>query len=285
VKQLAQTGITTHWLKVDSQAVVNVADFEQACAVGAELASVIYANNEVGTIQPIAQLAQIAHQHGVLFHTDAVQAGGQLPLDVAALGVDLLSLAAHKFYGPKGVGVLYVREGVPLRPTQTGGSHENGRRAGTHNTPLIVGMAHALELAYAEQEQRRSHLQQLRTWLIDAILTSIPDVVLTGHPIQRLPSHASFIIAGVEANQLLMHLDMRGIAASSGSACKTGNPEPSDVLLAMGYSRAAALSSLRLTLGKDTTQDDLAYTVEQVAASVTALRKIKQKIVPSEQKQ
>jgi cysteine desulfurase len=228
----------------------------------------------VGTIQPIAELAAIARTKGIMLHTDAVQAAGQLMLDVQSLGVDLMSISAHKYYGPKGVGVLYIRRGGEILPETTGGSHENGRRAGTQNTPLIVGMAKALELAYQERNERVERYKKLREILIDGVLSQVPDSELTGHPENRLPSHASFVFRGIEANQLLMHLDMRGIAASSGSACKTGNPEPSEVLLALGYDRELAMSGLRLTVGKDTTEDDALYAVEAVVESVAALRKL-----------
>lgn len=256
---------------VNSQGLVDSQAFANALTEQTALASVIYANNEVGTVQPISDLAQLAHDKGVYFHTDAVQAGGQLSLDTQMLGIDLLSLSAHKFYGPKGIGVLYVRDGIELFPSQSGGSHERGRRAGTHNTPLIVGLAKALELAYAEYDDRISRLNQLREKLITGILTQIPQAQLTGHPAQRLPSHASFVIAGVDSNKLLMHLDMRGIAASSASACKTGNPEPSDVLLALGYDAQAAMGSLRCTLSHHTTEADLTYAIEAIAQSVQKL--------------
>ncbi len=257
---------------VDSDGFIDIDAFEGACRDGALLTSIIYANNELGTIQPIAQLAEIARRYGVLFHTDAVQAGGQLSLDVQALGVDMLSLSAHKFYGPKGAGLLYVRNGIQLNPSQSGGSHEQGRRAGTHNTPLIVGMAKALELAYSDD--RVDHFTAMRDRLIDGVLTTIPNTKLTGHSETRLPSHASFVIEGVDGNSLLMHLDMNGVSGSSGSACKTGNPEPSDVLLAVGYSPENALSGLRLTVGKQTTADAIDNAVEILAKSVQTLRQL-----------
>jgi cysteine desulfurase len=249
-------------------------DLERAWRDDTILASSMYANNEVGTIQPIPQLAQAAHQRGILFHTDAVQAGGQLALDVQALDVDMMSLSAHKFYGPKGVGVLYVRDGIDLISTQTGGSHESGRRAGTLNTPLIVGMAKALEIAYAKQETHVAHYQTMRDFLIDGILAEVPGAQLTGHPANRLPSHASFVIPGMDSNTLLMHLDVNGIAASSGSACKTGNPEPSSVLLAMGYSPDEAVSGLRLTVGRQTTVEDVEYTIQVLAKAVEKLSRL-----------
>jgi cysteine desulfurase len=241
----------------------------------ARLVSLMYANNEVGSIHDLPALASAAHQIGAYFHTDAVQAGGQLPLDVRALDIDMLSLSAHKFYGPKGVGLLYVRKGVGLNPVQTGGSHEFGLRAGTHNTPLIVGMALALELAYAEQESRVAHLMARRDQLIEDVLGRVPGARLTGHPAERLPSHASFVIEGAESNTVLMHLDLQGVAASSGSACKTGNPEPSDVLLAMGYSAAEAFTGLRLTVGLGTAPEDIDYAVDTLARTVDKVRRVK----------
>ncbi len=273
VGQLADLmGFSETLVPVDSDGRIDVEDFVAALTPKTALASVMYANNEVGSINPIPQLAAQAHEHGALFHTDAVQAAGQLTLDVQTLGVDLLSLSAHKFYGPKGVGALYVRDGIDLVPSQSGGSHEDGRRAGTLNTPGIVGMALALELAYAEYEQRVAHFQQMRDGLIDGVLTRVPGAQLTGHRTQRLPAHASFVFEGVESNMLLMHLDLKGIAASSASACKTGSPEPSAVLLAMGYPRDLALGSLRLTVGIHTTEDDVAYAVETLVASVEKVR-------------
>jgi len=261
---------------VDRQGLVDEQQYELILQSGNVcLASIIYANNEVGTVQDIAKLAQIAHAFGAVFHTDAVQAAGQLSLDVQALGVDMLSISAHKFYGPKGVGALYVREGTPLYAVQTGGSHEEGRRAGTLNTPGIVGMAKALELAYEEREHRLAHYHHLREMLMSEMVRRVPGAMVTGHPTNRLPSHASFVIDGVDANQLLIHMDMRGVAASSASACKTGNPEPSGVLMALGYSREQALGSLRLSVGQQTTEEDVEYVVQAVAESVEALRQLR----------
>jgi cysteine desulfurase len=257
---------------VDHEGLIDVEVFAEAMRDDTALASIMYANNEVGTIQPIPKLVEHTHERGALFHTDAVQAAGQLVLDVRTLGVDMMSISAHKFYGPKGVGALYVRSGIELVPSQSGGSHEEGRRAGTLNTPGIVGMAKALEIATEEYEQRNAHYKRLRDALIDGILAAVNGAQLTGHRTQRLPSHASFVFEGVDANLLLMHLDLRGVAASSASACKTGNPEPSGVLLAMGLDRQSALSSLRLTVGLHTTDDDVEYAVQTVAASVEKVR-------------
>jgi len=236
------------------------------------LVSVMMANNEVGTIQPIAEIAARVRERGVPFHTDAVQAGGHLPLDVEALQVDLLSLSAHKFYGPKGVGLLYVRRGVRLLPVQTGGGQERGRRSGTENVPYIVGMATALELAQAERDAEARRLNLLRDRLIQGLMARIPDLILTGHPTQRLPGHVSLIVPGAEAEALLIALDMAGIAASSGSACATGSPTPSHVLTAMGYTPQEAMSALRLTLGRANSEADVDYVIEKLAEIVPRVR-------------
>ncbi|MFP4322369.1 MAG: cysteine desulfurase family protein [Anaerolineales bacterium] len=236
------------------------------------LASIMYANNEIGSISPLAELAEAAHARGALFHTDAVQAAGQLPLNVHELNVDMLSISGHKFYGPKGVGALYIREGAELLPSQTGGTHEAGRRAGTLNTPLIVGLAKALEFAYADREARAAHLARLRDRLIDGILARVPDAQLTGSREHRLPSHASFVFKGVDGNQLLMFLDNKGIGASSGSACKTGNPRPSELLMHLGYDENWALGGLRLSVGMHTTDADIDYVLEILPALVEKVR-------------
>lgn len=279
VEQMAAVmGFERTVLPVDVTGMVDVEDFAAACVPGTTVASVIYSNNEVGTIAPLPHLAETAHAHGVLFHTDAVQAAGQLSLDVRSLGVDMMSISAHKFYGPKGVGALFVRKGINLVPSQSGGSHEDGRRAGTHNTAAIVGMARALQLAHEEQDERLGHYRALRDQLIEGILSRIPQAQLTGHPEQRLPSHASFIFPGVDSSRLLMHLDMQGVAASGGSACKSGNPEPSNVLMAMGYSRDEAIGSLRLSVGKQTTTEDVQYAIQAVEDSVNKLMKLKDEV-------
>ncbi len=261
-------------LPVDRDGLIDAEDFAGAIRDDTTVASVMYVNNEVGTIEPIPVLAAQARARGVLFHTDAVQAAGQLTLDVNALGVDLLSISAHKFYGPKGVGALYVREGVQLEASQTGGGHEHDRRGGTLNTPGIVGMAKALEIAYAQFDEYTAHYRARRDQLIDGVLSRVPGAHLTGHPVHRLPSHASFVLEGIDANTLLIHLDLKGIAASSASACKTGNPEPSAVLLALAYPPELALGSLRLTVGRQTSEADIDYTVTTLAQTVEKLRKL-----------
>ena len=263
---------------VDKYGLVEPEAFAEACQAGGALASVIYASNELGTIQDLPLLSGIAHAHGLLMHTDAVQAGGQLDLDVERLGVDMLSLSAHKFYGPKGVGILYVKDGVELAPSQSGGGHERGLRAGTHNTAFIVGMAKSLELAYDEQNQRLGHFTKLRDQLIQGILDRLPCAALSGHPQRRLPSHASFILHGIDANALMMHLDMVGLAASSGSACKTGNPEPSEILLGAGYSQEEAKCGLRLSLGLQNTEEDISYVLDVLATAVEKLSNLKREM-------
>jgi len=219
--------------------------------------SVIYGNNEIGTINPIAKIGEECRKRGIPFHTDAVQAGAYLPVDVEALNVDLLSLGAHKFYGPKGVGGLYIRKGTPVLPVLTGGSQEFGMRAGTHNVPYIVGFAEAFHLAQQEREQRTAHVKPLRDRLVGQVLEEIPETRLTGHLEQRLPNHASFVFKNVDGNALLMLLDVEGFACSSGSACKTGDPEPSDVLTSLGLAREWSLGSLRVTLGSGSTSAEV----------------------------
>jgi cysteine desulfurase len=246
-------GFELEYLPVDSTGQVHPEYVENCLRADTAVVSVMYANNEIGTINPIAGIAEICQEKGIPFHTDAVQAASYLALDVQNQKVDLAALGAHKFYGPKGVGALFVRTGTSLIPTQTGGGQEFNLRAGTHNIPYIAGMAEALRLARDEREARVKHVQPLRDHIIGRVLEDIPDTQLTGHPTERLPNHASFVFNGVDGNALLMMLDMQGFACSSGSACKTGSPEPSEVLTALGLSRAWALGSLRVTLGKGTT--------------------------------
>jgi cysteine desulfurase len=273
--QLADVmGYEVTLLPIDSTGIVSPDDFEAAIRDNTTLASIIYANNEVGTVNPLPELGKIAKSHNIIFHTDAVQAGGQLSLDVQELGVDLMSISGHKFYGPKGVGALFVREGIELIPSQSGGSHENGLRAGTHNTPFIIGLAKALELAYTEREERLAHVTKLRQMLVDGIISRIPQAQTTGHPEHRLPSHASFIFDNLDANKLLIHMDMKGVAASSASACKTGNPEPSSVLLALGYAREDAFGSLRLTVSHNTSEADIEYAIDVIVESAEAVYKL-----------
>jgi len=230
-------------------------------------------NNEVGTLEPLAEISKIARDKKIIFHTDAVQAGGYLDLDVNKLGVDLMSLGAHKFHGPKGVGALYVRAGTPLLATQTGGSHERSRRAGTENIPYLVGMATALKIAQSEREQENARLIGLREKLVEGILERVAGAELTGDPKNRLPGHASFVIPGAIGDEMILGLDLAGIAGSTGSACTAGALEPSHVLAAMGYSADLARGALRLTLGRDNSDEDVEYAINTVANVVGKLRR------------
>jgi len=265
-------GFEVTYVPVDKYGLVDPDDVGRAIKDTTILISIMYANNEVGTIEPIAEIGKIAKEKGIPFHTDAVQAGGTLNLNVDELNVDLLSLSAHKFYGPKGVGVLYVRKGVPLLPTQTGGAHERNRRAGTENVPYIVGLATALKIAYEELESNNRRIAALRDRLIKGILESIDEVELTGHPTNRLPNSASFVFKYIEGESMLLNLDLAGVCASSGSACTSASLEPSHVLLAMGIPPEVAHGSLRLTLGRENTEEDVDYVLEILPGIVQKLR-------------
>lgn len=267
-------GFTLTLLPVDSDGMVALRDVEAALGDGQDVAlvSVMLANNEVGTIQPVAEIAALCRERGVPIHTDAVQAAGKLSLRVDELGVDALSTSAHKFYGPKGTGFLYVRSGTPFWPTMTGGSHEASRRAGTENVPGIVGMARALALVEAEREQENARLRVLRDRLIGGILETVDGAVLTGSRTARLANHASFVLRGVEAEGVLIALDLAGIAASSGSACMSGSHRPSHVLEAMGVLAADAVGGLRLSLGHSNTPEDVETVLARLPAIVAQIK-------------
>jgi len=250
-------GFLVEWLDVNEKGMVTPETVAKAICGNTAIVSVMYANNEIGTINPVKEIAEICRANNILFHTDAVQAAAYLPVDVNELGVDMMSLGAHKFYGPKGVGALYVRKGTPLVSQLTGGGQEFSQRAGTQNVPYIVGFAEALRLTHKEREQRVEHVLPLRDKIIGAVLETIPDSQLTGDMENRLPQHASFVFKGVDGNLLLTLLDAAGFACSSGSACKTGNPEPSEVMNAIGLSSDWGLGSLRITLGSHTTPADV----------------------------
>lgn len=253
-EQLAQLhDFELEYLPVDEFGIVHPHEVAKRLRSDTAIVSVIYANNEIGTINPIDEIGDICMERGIPLHTDAVQAAAYLPIDVQKLKVDLVSLGAHKFYGPKGIGALYIRKGTPILPSLTGGEQEKGLRAGTHNTPYIVGLAESLHLAQVERQERYDRMLPMRDRMVGYILEEVPNAQLTGHPTKRLPNHASFVFEGVDGNALLMMLDVAGYACSSGSACKTGDPEPSDVLIALGLPRSWSLGSLRVTLGKDTT--------------------------------
>ncbi len=265
-------GCSVTYLPVDEYGRVDPDDVGRAITDKTILISIMYANNEVGTIQPIADIGRIAHSRNIPLHTDAVQAGGTLNLNVDELNVDLLSLSAHKFYGPKGVGVLYQRQGTPLLPTQTGGGHERHRRAGTENVPYIVGLATALKLAHEHRQENNQRITGLRSRLIHGVREAVPDSQLTGHPTERLPNSASFVFGGVEGESILLNLDLKGVAASSGSACTSGAAEPSHVLVALGLPAELCQGSLRLTLGNDNTEDDVDYVLSILPSIVHKLR-------------
>ena len=259
-EQLAMLyGFELEYLPVDTFGMVDPLEVAKRLRPDTAVVSVIYANNEIGTINPIQDIGTICQQNRIPFHTDAVQAAAYLPIDTTTLRVDFLSLGAHKFYGPKGVGALFIRKaaGLHLAPIQTGGGQEFGLRAGTPNLPYIVGMAEALQLAQTDRVERVMRLQPLRDFLIGQVLENVPEARLTGHPEKRLPNHASFVFQAVDGNALLTLLDVEGFACSSGSACKTGNPEPSEVLTAMDFTRDWALGSLRVTLGLGSTPEQI----------------------------
>jgi cysteine desulfurase len=271
-KFLEKQGFKVTYLPVNGEGLVNPADLKQALTDKTILVTIMHANNEVGTIQPIAEIAKILKERKILFHTDAVQTTGSIPVDVHELGVDLLSLAAHKFYGPKGVGVLYARKGIRLTPVIHGGAQERNRRAGTENIAGIVGLAKALELANQKLPETSKRLTELRDYLIDNVLQKFEYVRLNGHRTQRLPGNANFSFEFIEGESLLLNLDLKGIAASSGSACTSGSLEPSHVLLGMGICHEIAHGSLRLTLGKSTTREEIDYVLEVLPEIVNKLR-------------
>ncbi len=272
-EQLAELhGFHLELLPVDECGRVEPEALSSTIGQDVAIVSIIYANNEIGTINPITELGAICRQHEIPFHTDAVQAASQLPIDVQELNVDLMSLGAHKFYGPKGIGVLFVRAGTQVVPTLTGGSHEHGLRAGTPNTPLIVGCAEALRITMEERDSHNLAYVELRDRLISIVSEEITHARLTGHPTDRLPNHASFVFRDIDGNQLLAALDLSGYACSSGSACKTGDPEPSKVLLALGFDRPWGLGSLRITVGRHTKSDDIEVLLKVLPDVISRLR-------------
>ncbi len=261
-------------LPVDGAGLVRPDDLRAAIRPDTTVASVMYANNEIGTVQPIAELAAICRAAGVLFHTDAVQAPGCLPLDVEALGVDMLSLTAHKFYGPKGVGLLYARRGTPLLPQINGGGQERRRRAGTENVPGIVGLATALVRAERGRADYAAHMAALRDRLIDGLLARVPQSWLNGDRTHRLPTNANLGFACIEGESVLLLLDQAGICASSGSACTSGSLEPSHVLMALGMAPDDANGSVRFTLGHSVTAEDVDYVLEVLPPMIERLRAV-----------
>ncbi len=272
-KQLAdEFGFKFITVPVDSFGMVDPDEIKKRITSKTAIVSVIYGNNEIGTINPVDEIGALCRQVGVPFHSDAVQAGAHLPMDMVRDNLDMISIGAHKMYGPKGVGLLGMGVGQHLLPIQTGGGQEHHMRAGTQNIPLIVGLARAFSLAQSDIEERNALLACLRDELVARILESIPGSQLTGHPARRLPNHASFVFEGVDGNRLLTMLDVRGFACSSGSACKVGSPKPSEVLLALGIKPELALGSLRVTLGFGNTLEQVRLLASAISESVEKIR-------------
>lgn len=269
---LEKRGYEVTYLDVDENGVVKVEELKKAIRPDTILISVMFANNEIGTIQPIREIGEIAHEHGILFHTDAVQAFGQIPINVDEYHIDMLSASGHKLNGPKGIGFLYIRKGVKIRSFVHGGAQERKRRAGTENVPGIVGLGKAVERAVASMEERTKHETEVRDYLIDKILKEVPYTRLNGHRTKRLPNNINFSFQFIEGESLLIMLDMDGICGSSGSACTSGSLDPSHVLLAIGLPHEIAHGSLRLTLSEDITKEDMDYVADSIKRIVERLR-------------
>ncbi len=271
-QQLDREGFKVTYLPVDEYGQVSAADVEKAITPETTLISIMTANNEIGTIQPIAEIGAIARAHGVRFHTDAVQAVGAIPVDVKAMNVDLLSLSGHKLHAPKGIGALYIRSGVRLERLMNGGAQERTQRPGTENMPSIVGLGRAIELATAHLDEKAAYVSALRDKLINGILETIPDTRLNGHPTNRLPGNCNVSIRYIEGESMLLNLDIKGIAASSGSACTSGSLDPSHVLLAIGLTHEVAHGSLRFSLNEDNTEEEVDYVIKSLDEVVKRLR-------------
>ncbi len=269
---LEKQGFEVTYLDVDENGTVKLEELKKAIRPTTILLSIMFANNEIGTIQPVKEIGAIAKEHGIVFHTDAVQAFGQLPIHVDELNIDMLSSSAHKLNGPKGIGFLYIRKGVKIRSFIHGGAQERKRRAGTENVPGIVGYGAAVERAMKTMEERTARERELRDYLIDRVLREIPYTRLNGHRTNRLPNNANFSFQFIEGESLLIMLDMEGICGSSGSACTSGSLDPSHVLLAIGLPHEIAHGSLRLTLSEETTREELDYVVESIRKIVEKLR-------------
>lgn len=269
---LEKQGFEITYLPVDEYARVSLTDVKNAITDQTILISVMFANNEVGTLEPIKEIGQLAREKGIYFHTDAVQAVGNVPIDVNEYNIDLLTLSGHKFYGPKGIGALYIRTGVRIEALQHGGAQERNKRAGTENVLGIVGLGKAAEIANKDMEKKITHVQVLRDKLIKSIQEGISDSKLNGHPQMRLPGNVNFCFLYVEGESLLLNLDIKGIAVSTGSACASGSLDPSHVLLAMGVSHEVAQGSLRITLGRDNTEADVNYFLEVLPSILERLR-------------
>ena len=274
LKDLEKNGFKVTYLPVDKTGIVDPKSVGEAITDETILVTIMMANNVVGTIQPIKEISRYTKDRGVAFHTDAVQAISSLPVDVNELGVDLLAISGHKFHGPKGVGVLYARKGTRLDPIIHGGGQENGKRSGTENVPGIIGLAKALEIAVAEREEKSARLEKLRDRLVEGVLGSIDDVIYLGDPKRRLPANACFSFKYVEGESLVLHLDMMGIAVSSGSACASKSLEPSHVITAMGHSAVEAHGSLRVTMGRYTTETEVDELMRALPTVIEKVRRI-----------
>jgi cysteine desulfurase len=279
-RYLEKEGYEITYLPVDKYGLVDHDELKKSIKKETVLVSIMHANNEVGTIQPLAELAGLTKEKGVYFHTDAVQSTGKLKIDVNELNVDMLSLSAHKFYGPKGVGALYIRRGVRLTPLAHGGHHEKSRRAGTENVPGIVGLAKALDVAHADMQEEEKRLKNLTETFFKKVTERIPDVFMNGHPVLRIPNTMNVSFKGVEGESIILNLDLKGIGVASGSACTSGSLEPSHVLSAMGVPGDLAQSSLRFSFGRNNTMEDVDYVVEilpEIIAKLRAMSPIYQK--------
>lgn len=273
-RYLEKQGFEVTYLPVYEEGIVRIEDVLAAIREDTILITIMHANNEIGTIQPIAEIGEIARKKGIIFHSDAVQTVGKIPVDVEKLNVDLLSISAHKLYGPKGIGALYVKKGVFLEPLIHGGGHERALRPGTENVPGIVGLGKACEIALKNLKKDQEYVTRLRNQLIAGILENLEESYLNGDPDKRLPNNAHLRFNGIEGESLVLHLDAKGIAASTGSACSSKKLEPSHVLMALGLEKVEAHGSLRLSLGTENTPEDIEYTIKSIKEAVTTLRNL-----------
>jgi len=271
---LEKQGFEVTYLPVDEYGLISLDDLRNAIRKDTILVTIMFANNEIGTIEPIKEIGEIVKEKGIIFHTDAVQALGNIPVDVKDLNVDLLSISAHKIYGPKGIGALFIRKGVPIDNLIHGGAQERKKRAGTENTAEIVAFGKAAEMATEQLEENAAHMKKLRDLLIKGVMDNIPQVRLNGHPEKRLPGNVNFCFDYIEGESILLSLDIIGVAGSSGSACTSGSLDPSHVLLAIGLPAGVAHGSLRLTIGKHTTEEDINYVVDNLIQIIERLRKM-----------
>jgi cysteine desulfurase len=273
-KYLEKNGFEVTYLPAGEEGIVKVEDLEKAITDKTILITIMHANNEIGTVQPIKEIGEVARKYKIYFHTDAVQSVGKIPVNVDDLNVDMLSLSSHKLYGPKGIGALYVKKGVRLEPIIHGGGHEKGLRPGTENVAGIVGIGKACEIAEENMDENINKISSIRDKIIEKVLSEVEQSYLNGHPTKRLPNNINFRFTGIEGESLVLHLDAKGIAASTGSACSSKKLEPSHVLMALGLKEVDAHGSLRLTLGKENKDEEIDYVVESIKDTVSTLRKL-----------